>query len=217
MQRLSRGRSAYGHLRQSRTALLMVALMACGDPTGGEVPARLTLPLRDRIVFGSNRADSLYDIFALRTDGSDPRRLTESGTADLCPSLSPDGNWIAYFRKDPQSATVSFALQLDRLSQASDSLVLLPGGRTAVESCAAVCRIPLRLVRIGSSPSGLHPERKGERNGYVTNDSPARRWHCAWPIRDHISAELLRWSCSFPSDLGRQEAVRRLPQRQNCP
>ncbi len=110
VQRLSRGRSAYGHLRQSRTALLMVALMACGDPTGEEVPALLTLPLRDRIVFGSNRADSLYDIFAMRTDGSDPRRLTESGTADLCPSLSPDGNWIAYFRpiRDHISAEMGF-------------------------------------------------------------------------------------------------------------
>src|SRR5512144_2326266 len=90
-------------MRHPTALLLLVSFIACTDATGSDLPP-LELPLRDRIVFSSNRVDSLFDIYTVRTDGSDPRRLTGDGKADTCPAVSPDGNWIAYYEKDPTSA-----------------------------------------------------------------------------------------------------------------
>jgi hypothetical protein len=62
----------------------------------------LPLPLVDRLVFEGGTQDFSGDIFAVKTDGSDRRRLTETDNADFCPALSPDGNWIAFLR-EPRS------------------------------------------------------------------------------------------------------------------
>src|ERR1043165_4608533 len=103
-------------LRRSRTstpaaaltsACIVVVILyatACHEPTSsGE--KRLALPLTDRIVFESNRADSLDDIFAMKLDGSDPIALTDETTADACPALSPDGQWIAFYGKPAKDST----------------------------------------------------------------------------------------------------------------
>ena len=80
-----------------RTCILLSLFFAlgCEKATAPETP--LPLPLTDRIVFESDRADPLGDIYAMTFDGGDVRRLTRSAAGETCPSISPDGNWIAYY------------------------------------------------------------------------------------------------------------------------
>src|SRR5437016_11367219 len=85
-------------------------LVCCHEPTAAE-KAPFGLPLRDRIVFESNRADSLGDIFAMKLDGSDPIALTDQKTADLCPALSLDGQLIAYYQKVVKDSTARFEIR----------------------------------------------------------------------------------------------------------
>jgi Tol biopolymer transport system component len=96
--------------------LLVPALLAlgCDSATGPSGPP-LPLPLTDRIVFQSDRSDPKWDIYAMKFDGSDVRRLTSSPIAETCPSMSPDGNWIAYYSGvDPTIPTKPLALMLMR-------------------------------------------------------------------------------------------------------
>jgi TolB protein len=52
-------------------------------------------PRGDRIAFCSFR-DTDYDIYTIRTDGSDVRKLTNSHGNDAHPIWSPDGSWIVF-------------------------------------------------------------------------------------------------------------------------
>jgi len=90
--------------------LFLGAALACHDATAPSKPS-LAVPLRDRIVFESNRADSLGDIFAMKLDGSDVVALTDQTTADLCPALSPDGQHIAYYQKTVKDSTARFEIR----------------------------------------------------------------------------------------------------------
>jgi Tol biopolymer transport system component len=78
------------------------------EPTSA--PLQLDLPLTDRIVFESYAADSLGDIVTMRIDGTDLVRLTGSTTADFCPALSPDGNWIAFLQRLPEPGQNAYNL-----------------------------------------------------------------------------------------------------------
>ena len=92
-------------------ACLIVCAAACHEPTAGGPNSLLPLPLSDRIVFESNRADSLGDIFAMKVDGSDAIALTDQTTADVCPALSPDGQWIAFYGKPAKDSTARFEIR----------------------------------------------------------------------------------------------------------
>lgn len=52
-------------------------------------------PVDNRIAFGSNRYGD-YDIFTIKSDGSDRIQITQSDSMDVYPSWSPDGSKIAF-------------------------------------------------------------------------------------------------------------------------
>ena len=52
-----------------------------------------------RIVF-ARFAEGNYDLFTIRNDGSDRRRLTKSSKFEVDPAFSPDGRWIVFSRTD---------------------------------------------------------------------------------------------------------------------
>ena len=97
-------------------------LIACGgstepvsDPyTIDQHP--LALPLTNRIVFQSDMLDTLKDIFSMKLDGSDLRRLTDNTTRDVCPEISPDGKWIAFYRKAVADPSLRFDLRPDSVA-----------------------------------------------------------------------------------------------------
>jgi hypothetical protein len=55
---------------------------------------RAEVPADGWVVWHSNRADAQHDIYLMRADGSEVRRLTQEG--GTYPMWSPDGHWIAY-------------------------------------------------------------------------------------------------------------------------
>jgi WD40-like Beta Propeller Repeat len=59
------------------------------------LPPRSRSPKGGRIAFTSDR-DGDYEIYTIRTDGSDPRRLTHSPGNDAHNPWSHDGEWIVF-------------------------------------------------------------------------------------------------------------------------
>ncbi len=52
----------------------------------------------DKIIFDSGREGS-RQIYSMNTDGTSLKKLTSGTTDNMCPSLSPDGAWIAFESK----------------------------------------------------------------------------------------------------------------------
>jgi hypothetical protein len=104
-------RSRMSNIRRLVAAELLIAgVLSCHEPTASDATG-LAVPLRDRIVFESNRADTLGDVFVMKVDGTDPMALTDQTTADLCPALSPDGQWIAFYQKTVKDSTARFEIR----------------------------------------------------------------------------------------------------------
>jgi Tol biopolymer transport system component len=63
-------------------------------------------PSGQRIAFASNR-DGNYEIYSMRSDGTDVKRLTQDPAYDIHPAWSPDGVKIAFTssRNDPNPST----------------------------------------------------------------------------------------------------------------
>lgn len=98
--------------------------IGCRETLHPPEPEAIQLPLVNRIVFQSNRLDSLSDIWLMSGEGADLVRLTDSATRDRCASLSPDGNWLAFHQLSrPLAGTVAFP-------PLQDSLVLMRADRT---------------------------------------------------------------------------------------
>jgi dipeptidyl aminopeptidase/acylaminoacyl peptidase len=72
-------------VRPNRWPLLLLPAPAGARPSDGW------------IVFGANRGDHQHhEVYLIRADGSEPRRLTETAHGASQPSWSPDGRWISY-------------------------------------------------------------------------------------------------------------------------
>ncbi|MEA2706608.1 MAG: eukaryotic-like serine/threonine-protein kinase [Gemmatimonadaceae bacterium] len=112
--------------KKLRILLALLIALGCDSATSPSEPP-LALPLTDRIVFQSDRSDPKWDIYAMKFDGSDVRRLTSSSLGETCPSVSPDGNWIAYYSHvgDPANSPPIYRLELMR-ANGTDHLNLAP-------------------------------------------------------------------------------------------
>jgi Tol biopolymer transport system component len=66
------------------------------DDTGFADAQPAWSPLNDRIAFVSNRDSAGYDIYLMRTDGSDVTRLTTNASNEVQPAWSPDGSKLLF-------------------------------------------------------------------------------------------------------------------------
>ncbi len=70
-------------------------------------------PAEDRLIFNSNRLGAL-NIFSKATDGSGTvERLTESDNVQFPSSVSPDGKFLAYSERDPETRFNLWVMALD--------------------------------------------------------------------------------------------------------
>src|SRR5438132_1446435 len=81
---------------------LALAALGCSEMTNPSSDYRA----RDRIVFQSDRLDIKGDIFSMALDGSDVKRLTGDSFREACPSISPDGDLIAFTRNNEDLAVM---------------------------------------------------------------------------------------------------------------
>ncbi len=107
----------------SAVGLLLFSL-GCKD-IAGEDRLTETLPLSDRVVFTSDRADSLGDVYTMHTGGTMVTRRTDSTTRDQCALLSPDGNWIALHQLSRAKVRVT------SFPPAQDSIVIMRADGTS--------------------------------------------------------------------------------------
>ena len=86
----------------SRARPLLPKVVSPGTPTGYYTEATVS-PDGKRIIFTSNM-DGDLDIYSMRTDGTDIRRLTDRVGYDGGPFYSPDGKMIVWRAGYPRSA-----------------------------------------------------------------------------------------------------------------
>lgn len=70
-----------------------------------------------------NSVESNSEIFSMKPDGTEIRRLTDSPTADTMPAISPDAKWVVFSR---QSGRESFQLVIKRLDGTGEESALEP-------------------------------------------------------------------------------------------
>jgi Tol biopolymer transport system component len=70
-----------------------IAIIGCDSPSA---PSGAYV-LSNRLVFRSDRQDVMFDLYSMALDGTAVKRLTSDGDDEHCPSVSPDGRWIAFF------------------------------------------------------------------------------------------------------------------------
>jgi Tol biopolymer transport system component len=79
-------------LRVPVLVALVAALMATTGGSAGAGPA----PVNGPIAFAGLAADGNFEIFRMRPNGTDVRRLTNARGASIFSDWSPDGRWIAF-------------------------------------------------------------------------------------------------------------------------
>jgi dipeptidyl peptidase IV (DPP IV)-like protein/WD40 repeat protein len=106
---LERRRARHEAFRKAQIGLLALVVVAAtaggfvalrrafdgGRSTGDETPAPI-LPANGEIVFSAEGNDGYTHLYAVQPDGSGRRQITDFGTNDTDPSVSPDGRTIAF-------------------------------------------------------------------------------------------------------------------------
>ena len=79
------------------------------------------------LVFGAEYANSGFDLYRIRPDGSGLRRLAHDSASEELPSWSPDGTRIAYFRSDTERSPARYTLRTIGLDgRGARDLAVLP-------------------------------------------------------------------------------------------
>jgi dipeptidyl aminopeptidase/acylaminoacyl peptidase len=121
---LERRRAHRERVRKAQSGLLALAVLAAtaggfvalraafdGDARPpGESPSPAIPPRNGEIVFSDRARDGYTHLYAVQPDGSDRRQITDFGTNDTHPSVSPDGGTIAFVHQledvSPAIATI---------------------------------------------------------------------------------------------------------------
>lgn len=77
-----------------------------GDTTSTAYSINCKDVIRNQIAFASNRsggADENFEIYLMNTNGSSPQRITNNSDNDSYPSISPNGQHIAFAKRDPST------------------------------------------------------------------------------------------------------------------
>jgi len=107
---LARRRSRRERVRRVQAGLLAFAVLAgtgvgfvalrdAFEPDDGGPavsPSPGVLPSNGEIVFSAGSADGFVHLYAMQQDGSGRRQITDFGTDDTAPAVSPDGRTIAF-------------------------------------------------------------------------------------------------------------------------
>ncbi len=95
------------------TAGGFVALRAVFDERERDIGNRPSLPANGEIVFSRTGDDGHSHLFAAQPDGSGVRQITDDGTNDTDPAVSPDGRTIAYVHELDQGIQVIATVPID--------------------------------------------------------------------------------------------------------
>lgn len=85
-----------GRGRRRCRALVIMCVMATLWSCIGSTEPQTSYPGGGQLIVFSSTRDKNAEIYSMRPDGSDVRRLTNNGTSDIEPSLSPDRSRIAF-------------------------------------------------------------------------------------------------------------------------
>ena len=153
-------RHVFGSVSRAARSSLWTAFLCAG--LGGCQPASQALPIdpsatpsgpasptspkpggsgeQDRtwIAFDSDRESAARDIYVMRSDGTEVRRLTDAPSNETDPAFSPDGTLLAYVsdRDDPlgqiyiEDLSTHAATRLTAMSAGADQPAWSPDGKT---------------------------------------------------------------------------------------
>ena len=109
---------------------IVACLGACSESSTSPVQPD-PLALHGRIVFESNPTPGpSAEIVSTAMDGSDLKRISDPSISAICPSLSPDGRWIAYYRRELEGPNIrTHFVELMRSDGTHrQTLLEIPGG-----------------------------------------------------------------------------------------
>src|SRR3954462_7779001 len=95
-----------------RSILLLTAVVACDSSTAPTDGLAAAARLINVVVFDSDRSGH-FGVYAMNLDGSSPRLLTPPSETASCPSVSPDGVWIAYLKAIAADTTAAILVRAD--------------------------------------------------------------------------------------------------------
>jgi Tol biopolymer transport system component len=90
-----------------------VALRSAFNQEGGTATEPTVLPGNGEIVFSAGADDGFVHLYAMQPDGSDRRQITDFGTDDTAPAVSPDGRTIAFVHQLEEAAPTIATIKID--------------------------------------------------------------------------------------------------------
>jgi Tol biopolymer transport system component len=95
------------------TGIGFVALRAAFDETGETAVEPPVLPTNGEIVFAAGSSDGYVHLYSMQPDGTGRRQVTDFGTDDTVPAVSPDGATIAFVHQLEDVAPAIATIPID--------------------------------------------------------------------------------------------------------